>query len=308
MRAWSIILGVVIFLCVVSVSFAHTVDLYKRVGFLHWEATIFTIAVETTFLLSGWSILWCRNRGQKPSGSAYAGFLYGIVLVLFSNSAYTVGLNTLFENNIAQWGLALSVVLGVLIAESIISQNLINRSANQSARQVAELANQPTSQPISQPVGQDQPANHLADQPHSQVAESANHQPGGQSDWPANNAADQPANKMADQSTAINRPATKNNVVDMADRRANRPAAKKTASDQPATDQESATSQPTTNQSVTGRPTTGADPEVVEVVEKYYKENGELPSQRKAAEMADCSRYQAAKAIDAVKEKYNIAV
>lgn len=300
MRAWSIFLGVVIFLCVVSVSFSHTVELYQRVGFALWEAIVFTIAVETTFFLSAWTIMWRRNKGENPSGSAYAGFLYGIVLVLFSNSAYTVGLNTLFENNIAQWGLALSVVLGVLIAESIISQNLINRSANQSARQVAELANQPTSQPISQPVGQDQPVNHLADQPHSQVAESASHQPGGQSD--------RPANKMADQPSASNRLATKNNVVDMAGRRANRPATKKAASNQPATDQKSATSQPATDQSATGRPTTGADPEVVEVAERYFKENGELPSQRQLADMARCSRYKAAKAIDEVKEKYNLAV
>src|SRR5690606_14647355 len=124
MRAWSIILGVVIFLCVVSVSFSHTVDLYKRVGFALWEAIGITIAVETTFFLSGWSILWHRYRGQKPGGPAYAGFLYGVTLVLFSNAAYTVGLNRLFENDIAQWVLALSVVLGVLIAESIISQNL----------------------------------------------------------------------------------------------------------------------------------------------------------------------------------------
>src|SRR5690606_28969941 len=77
-----------------------------------------------TFFLSAWTILWRRNKGEKPSGSAYAGFTYGVVLVFFSNSAYTVGLNRLFENDIAQWVLALSVVLGVLIAESIISQNL----------------------------------------------------------------------------------------------------------------------------------------------------------------------------------------
>ena len=124
MRTWSIILGVVIFLCVVSVSFSHTVDLYKRVGFALWESVVFTIAVETTFFLSAWTILWRRNRGEKPSGSAYAGFTYGVVLVFFSNSAYTVGLNRLFENDIAQWVLALSVVFGVLVAESIISQNL----------------------------------------------------------------------------------------------------------------------------------------------------------------------------------------
>lgn len=48
-------------------------------------------------------------------------------MVLFSNSAYTVGLDWLFQNNIAQWTLAISVVLGVLVSESIISQNLAER-------------------------------------------------------------------------------------------------------------------------------------------------------------------------------------
>lgn len=124
MRTWSIILGAVIFLCVVSVSFSHTVELYQRVGFALWEAIVFTIAVETTFFLSAWTIMWRRNKGENPSGSAYAGFAYGVILVFFSNSAYTVGLNILFENKIAQWVLALSVVFGVLVSESIISQNL----------------------------------------------------------------------------------------------------------------------------------------------------------------------------------------
>ena len=127
MRTWSIILGVIIFGCVVTVSFSHTVDLYRRVGFELWEARTFTVAVEVTFLLSGWTILWRRLQGQKPGTAAYAGFLYGIILVLFSNSAYTVGLDWLFQNNIAQWTLAISVVLGVLVSESIISQNLVER-------------------------------------------------------------------------------------------------------------------------------------------------------------------------------------
>lgn len=124
MRTWSIILGAIIFLCVVCVSFSHTVELYQRVGFALWEAIVFTIAVETTFFLSAWTIMWRRNKGENPSGSAYAGFAYGVILVFFSNSAYTVGLDILFENKIAQWVLALSVVFGVLVSESIISQNL----------------------------------------------------------------------------------------------------------------------------------------------------------------------------------------
>jgi len=312
MRIWSIIFGMVIFICVVTVSFSHTVALYERVGFVRWEAVLITIAVETTFLLSGWSILWYRYRGQHPGGPSYAGFLYGVTIVLFSNSAYTVGLDVLFTNKVAQWMLALSVVAGVFISEAIISRNLTQwtgRPATNHDKQSADQTER-TAESTNQPANQaDEPAIQVADhsttnRPADQVAETAN-QPTGQSDRPATAGQDRPANKVADQ-VETSQPATKpNNVVNMAGRR-------KTA--RPTTDQPdkehstSATSQPTTDQSASGRPTTGADPEVVEVVEKYYKENGELPSQRKAAEMADCSRYQAAKAIDEVKQKYNIAV
>lgn len=335
MRIWSIIFGMVIFICVVTVSFSHTVALYERVGFIRWEAVLITIAVETTFLLSGWSILWYRYRGQHPGGPSYAGFLYGVTIVLFSNSAYTVGLDVLFTNKVAQWTLALSVVAGVFISEAIISRNLsqwTDRPATNHDKQSADRTER-TAESTNQPANQaDEPTIQVADhsttnRPADQVAETAN-QPTGQSDRPATTSQDRPANKVADQ-VETSQPATKpNKVVDMADRRNNRPATKKTATGHPATDQESATwpttgqpekDQPandqsttnqksTTNQSATGRPTTGADPEVVEVAERYFKENGELPSQRQLADMARCSRYKAAKAIDEVKEKYNLAV
>lgn len=135
MRIISVLFGLVIFLCVVTVSFSHTVALYERVGFVQWEAILITCAVETTFLLSAWTILWYRNKGQKPGGPAYAGFLYGIVIVLFSNAAYTVGLDILFKYKIAQWALALSVVFGVLVSEAIISRNLVMLSEQKNSVQ-----------------------------------------------------------------------------------------------------------------------------------------------------------------------------
>lgn len=90
MRGWSIFFGILIFASIVSVSFSHTVDLYLRVGFLLWEARLATFAVEATFLLSGWSILWYRMQKKDPGKAAYLGFSFGLFMALFSNSAYSI--------------------------------------------------------------------------------------------------------------------------------------------------------------------------------------------------------------------------
>lgn len=351
MRTWSIVLGIAIFICIVSVSFSHTVDLYLRVGFLLWEARLATFAVEATFLLSGWSILWYRMQKKDPGKAAYIGFFFGSFMALFSNSAYTVGLDWLFDNKVAQWVLAISVVACVGISEAIISQNLLGRkmdkSTNQLADQRSKMADQPATsashsttvnqvadqKSASQPSGRkvvdqstshvsrnsqqsttvnrsisqsDQPvaesvsqvaevaekevaekaveaersaANQVAEtasRPIDQPAKSANHQPVSQeTDQATGQVADQPAsrstNQPADQPSATKRP----NVVDMADRRKRKRSAE-------------------------------ADPKVVEKAEKYYRDKGKLPSERELADLAETTRYQAGKAIDHLKKKYNI--
>ena len=327
MRTWSIVLGIAIFICIVSVSFSHTVDLYLRVGFVMWEAILATIAIETTFLLSGWSILWYRMQRKSPGKSAYVGFFFGVFMVLFSNSAYTVGLNRLFENNVAQWTLAFSVVACVGISESIISQNLLGRKmdkstnqladhrskmadhpagrtttisqavdqksashlggrkvADQSAGQISQQSaavnrsisqqNQPVAEVAEKVVESDQPAAsqvaETASRPIDQPAKSANHQPVSQeTDQATGQVADQPASRSTNQPADQPSATKRSNVVDMTDRKA-------------------------------------ADQKVVEVAEKYYQETGQLPSRRQLAEMAGCTPYRASKAINHLKEKYNI--
>ncbi|WP_141201754.1 hypothetical protein [Paludifilum halophilum] len=125
-----------------------------RVGFVLWEAVLITIAVETTFLLSGWSILWNRQRGTSPGAPAYWGFSYGLGLVFFSNAAYTVGLGYLFENQFAGWTLALSVVAGVIISEAIISRNLA--AGRPDERETESTSGQPTINRMDETDGMDE--------------------------------------------------------------------------------------------------------------------------------------------------------
>lgn len=149
MRGWSIFFGILIFASIVSVSFSHTVDLYLRVGFLLWEARLATFAVEATFLLSGWSILWYRMQKKDPGKAAYLGFSFGLFMALFSNSAYTVGLDWLFGNKAAQWILAVSVVACVGISEAIISQNLLGRKMDKSSSHSADKRSRMAGEPAT---------------------------------------------------------------------------------------------------------------------------------------------------------------
>lgn len=285
MRKWSIIFGLIIFVCVVTVSFSHTVDLYERVGFKQWEAFLITVAVETTFLLSGWTILWYRNKGQKPGGPAYAGFLYGVVLVLFSNSAYTVGLDVLFANGIAQWVLALSVVFGVLIAEAIISRNLVRlrehereneQTAEQTDEQTAEQTNKTNSNDQTNAVKQDEQTNNEK----VQTVKQTTNQPNGSNkqdkreqttpDKQTNRQTNEQSGKQTDKQTASTTYSEHEN------KQTNKRRSKQTQTD---------------------------NAKVYDEAVRYYKEKGTLPSVRMLAMLADCSNHRAYKVLQELREK-----
>ena len=284
MRKWSIIFGLIIFVCVVTVSFSHTVDLYERVGFKQWEAILITVAVEATFLLSGWSILWHRYRGQRPGGPAYAGFLYGVVLVLFSNSSYTVGLDVLFANKVAQWVLALSVVFGVLIAEAIISRNLV-RLREQEDVQTAERTDKQTE-------GQTNTANdneQTNSVKQSEQTNSEKRQTVKQTNGP---------NKQDEGEQAV------------ADKQTNSKQSDKQSDEQRGiqTDKQSAstTYNEHTNKQTNKRrnkQTQTDNAKVYDEAVRYYKENGTLPSVRRLATLADCSNHRAHKVLQELREK-----
>lgn len=267
MRKWSIIFGLIIFVCVVTVSFSHTVDLYERVGFKQWEAFLITVAVETTFLLSGWSILWYRNKGRKPGGPAYAGFLYGVVLVLFSNSAYTVGLDVLFENKIAQWVLALSVVFGVLIAEAIISRNLVRLREQGNEQTVGqtndanqgEQTNTEKERTVKQTNNQ---TNESSKQDKSEQTTPDKQTNSKQTNWQTN----EQSGKQTDKQTAST----------TYGKHANKQRSKQTQTD---------------------------IAKVYDEAIRYRKEKGTLPSVRTLATLAGCSNHRAYKVLQELREK-----
>jgi len=283
MKVWSIIFGLIIFVCVVTVSFSHTVDLYERVGFKWWEAISITIAVETTFLLSGWSILWYRFRGQSPGGPAYAGFVYGVAIVLFSNSAYTVGLDILFENKVAQWALALSVVAGVLIAEAIISRNLVRlreqeneQTAKQTDEQTEGQTNKTNSNEQTNSAKQSEQTNtekeQTVKQTNNQTNESNKQDKREQTtpDKQTNRQTNEQSGKQTDKQTAST------TYGKHANKQTNKQRSKQTQTD---------------------------NAKVYDEAIRYRKEKGTLPSVRTLASLAGCSNHRAYKVLQELREK-----
>lgn len=284
MRLASIIFGLIVFVCVVSVSFSHTVDLYERVGFLRWEAVMITIAVETTFLLSGWSILWYRFRGQSPGGPAYAGFVYGVAIVLFSNSSYTVGLDALFANNIAQWVLALSVVFGVLIAEAIISRNLI-RLREQENEQTAKQTDEQTEGQTNKTNSNEQTNSaKQSEQTNSEKRQTVKQTNG--------------LNKQGKGEQAVTDKQTNSKQSDkQSDEQSGKQTDKQTAS---TTYNEQANKQTNKRRS---KQTQTDIAKVYDEAIRYRKEKGTLPSVRTLAALAGCSNHRAYKVLQELREK-----
>jgi len=288
MRKWSIIFGLVIFVCVVTVSFSHTVDLYERVGFKQWEAILITVAVEATFLLSGWSILWHRYRGQKPGGPAYAGFLYGVVLVLFSNSSYTVGLDVLFANKVAQWVLALSVVFGVLIAEAIISRNLVRlreqeneQTAEQTDEQTAGQTNKTNSNEQTNSAKQGEQTNTEKEQTVKQTNNQTNE----------SNKQDKREQTTPDKQTNSKQ----------TNRQTNEQSGKQTDKQTASTTYGKHANKQTNKQRSKQTQTDNA--KVYDEAIRYRKEKGTLPSVRTLASLAGCSNHRAYKVLQELREK-----
>lgn len=152
MRFINILTGFIILICVVSVSCLHTVALFESVGFQRVEAILIVIAVEAIFLLSCLNLVVSRIRETKPGLPAIAGFLYGTALVGWSNVSYV------YDHGIAGWLLGVSIPVGLIIAEGVITREIIGeglRADAQAERKPAKpTANHSAIQPANQPTGE----------------------------------------------------------------------------------------------------------------------------------------------------------
>lgn len=121
MGKWSIRFSMLLTLMILIVSYSHTVRLYADIGYGTYEAFTITAFIEGIFLLS--TVTLARNRiAKRKSGwPLRCGFAYGAFHVLFSNLHHSADLTDLFDSGIAGWVLGISILVGLIIIELIVS-------------------------------------------------------------------------------------------------------------------------------------------------------------------------------------------
>jgi len=311
MRFISVLGGAVVFLCNLYISFFHTLDLFRSGGLTGGMEYVAAVGAEIAFFTFAVTIVYARLRRIRPGWPSILGGLLGVSLVGWSNIA-------------AGWSYGLvGILIGIYFPAMllVVEANLTRTAAmrrNQPASQAAESTNQPADHRMKMA---DQPATSASHSTTvSQVVDqkSASH-PGGRK------VADQSASHISQQSAAVNRSISQpNQPVAESVSQVAEVAEKAVEADQPAVSQMAETASQSTAKSASGRstinqPSAGqrskvvdmadrkvADRKVVEVAEKYYQETGQLPSRRQLAKMAGCTPYRASKAINHLKEKYNI--
>jgi len=277
MRFLNIIIGLVILVCIILVSYSHTVLLFNSVGIVGWKGHLATIAVEATFILSCLNLVVARLKKYRPGFFAVAGFFYGSGLTAWSNISFS------FEYGITGWILGAAIPVGLWIAEGIISHSLLKKPTNQNTDQ-PKVLNQPKvpdqTQVSDQPSDQtNQPNNHMVDQLDEKVVET-------------NQTISQPTNQPVDSTNQM----VEKTVVSVVN---NQPSTKDSTS-QPT--KQPATTRPTNQNGSTNRKKSTNKLDEEERIKKayfdYLEENGEPPTQRKWAEKAGVSRYKITKFIE----------
>lgn len=265
MRFLNIIIGLVILVCIILVSYSHTVLLFNSVGIVGWKGHLATIAVEATFILSCFNLVVSRLKKYKPGFFAIAGFFYGSGLTAWSNISFS------FEYEITGWILGAAIPVGLWIAEGIISHSLLRKPTNQMADQT-QVSDQPSDQT-------NQPNNHMVDQLDEKVVET-------------NQTISQPTNQPVDSTNQMVEKVV-DSVVD------NQPSTKD-STNQPT--KQPATTRPANHNGSTNRKKSTNKLAEEERIKKAYfdcvEQNGKPPSQREWAEEAGVSRYKIIKFIE----------
>lgn len=120
-RGWIVLVGGIILICAMILSYNHTVELFNYARYHGWLAHVGTIMIELTFFLGTSVIILSRAAGMAAGWPARATFGFGAVLVLWSN--VSSGIMLLDE----QWTavvLGFSIVTCLFLMESVVSHAL----------------------------------------------------------------------------------------------------------------------------------------------------------------------------------------
>lgn len=143
-RVWIVLVGGIILACAMTLSYNHTVDLFKYARYVEWLSHIGTVMIELTFFLGTSVIILSRAAGMAAGWPARATFIFGAALVLWSN--VSSGIMLLDE----QWTavvLGIAVVTCLFLMEAVVSRALFMFQDQQEEQELEEEKPEATKEP-----------------------------------------------------------------------------------------------------------------------------------------------------------------
>lgn len=127
--------------CVVAVSYSHTLALFGMGGFTGIFQHMAVIAVEVTFLLGALNMVVSRFKGQHPGIPAIIGGLFGVGIVGWGN--IEAGVNYGIHGIV----LGAAIPISLIIAESILSKAILQRMKEGQAKEQPATSQAITKEP-----------------------------------------------------------------------------------------------------------------------------------------------------------------
>lgn len=304
MRALNIVGGSIVLVCVVAVSYSHTLALFGMGGFTGIFQHMAVIAVEVTFLLGALNMVVSRFKGRHPGIPAILGGLFGVSIVGWGN--IEAGVNYGIHGVL----LGAAIPISLIIAEAILSKAILQRMKEQPEGEPAityhtneEQEKEPTITQESPNQWEDsQERNHEGELPPITTQDTSTEQKESPKNNPVppidNEESTREEKETTQEEKNITQAITNESPKVLEESPSDTNESPKELEEPPKDLEEKETAQAITQES----PTIETDPEIIYgVAWEMYEKNGEPPTRRGLAEAANTTEHRARKAIDRLK-------
>lgn len=295
-RRGNLWIGGLIMTCAMILSYSHTANLFRWAFYDGWLAHVGVIMVELTFFLGAMNIILAKSAGLLAGWPARVAFMFGALLVGWSNVSSGKMFLSREETAIA---LGLAIPICLFLMEAIVSRALfLFRAVGQTDTRRMDLPDNQTD------ILNKRTTDSLTDTPDSKTgqlntSDSQTETDRTPEDRHTKKTTKQTSTRQTNAPEVSNTRQSDNRTAPKPDSQTDRTPDNQTAIRQKASEQKSKQKPDTTEQS-------NGQPNIHKVIREMIA-TGEQPSVRNVARKANVSNYQAHKALKEWREKGKIA-
>lgn len=302
-RRGNLWIGGLIMTCAMILSYSHTANLFRWAFYDGWLAHVGVIMVELTFFLGAMNIILAKSAGLLAGWPARVAFMFGALLVGWSNVSSGKMFLSQEETAIA---LGLAIPICLFLMEAIVSRALFlfrtARRMDLPDNQTNDILNKRTTDnltdtPDSKMAGQSNTSNNQSDRQTTETNKTPENRH-------TKKATKQTSTRQTNIPEVSNARQSDNQTAPKPDSQTNRTPDNQTAIRQKASEQKSKQQKPDTTEQSNGQ--SNGQPNIHKVIREMIA-TGEQLSVRNVARKANTSNYQAHKALKEWREKGKIA-